>query len=101
MFRVECLNKTGNLGSCKRNIEERWPNRFCRAKELTITCPQCVSISLLIQHAKRMRRIVLSTVTYLAVRIFPHYLINGRTFGRNFLNIQYILIEKHQLDAAR
>jgi len=47
----------------KRNIEARWRNRFCRAKRLNITCPQCVSIALLIQHSKRMRRIILSPVT--------------------------------------
>jgi len=68
----------------KRNIEARWPNRFYRAKILSITCPQCVSIALFIQHAKRMRRIILSHVTYLVVNIFPHYLINGTIFGKKF-----------------
>jgi len=44
-----------------------------------------VSVALVIQHAKRMRHIVLSSVACLAVPYFPHYLINGTAFGRRYL----------------
>jgi hypothetical protein len=45
---------------------------------------------LVTQHAQRMRRIMLSSVACLALPIFPHYLINGTTFGKNILNIKCV-----------
>jgi hypothetical protein len=51
-------------------------------KAISITYSECVSVALVIQHAKRMRRIILSSVACLAVPyFFPHYLINGTIFG--------------------
>jgi hypothetical protein len=41
----------------------------------------CV-LALVIRHAKRMRRIVLSPVACLAVPVFPNYLINGTIFEK-------------------
>ena len=91
MFSVECLNKTGNV---RINVILRpvGVTVFARAKWLSITCPHCVSIALLIQHAKRVRRIVLSPVTYLAVHILLLYLINGTIFGKIFEYTMCILI---------
>jgi hypothetical protein len=43
----------------KRNIEARSRNHFCRVKAISITYSQCVSVSLDIQHAKRVRRMIL------------------------------------------
>jgi hypothetical protein len=43
----------------KRNIEAHSCNRCCRAKAISITYSECVSVALVIQHAKRMRRIIL------------------------------------------
>jgi len=40
-----------------------------------------VSVTLLIQHAKRMRRIVWSFCPVWLCHIFPHYLINGTIIG--------------------
>ena len=37
---------------------------------ISITYSECVSVALLIQHAKRMRRIILSPVACLAVPYF-------------------------------
>jgi predicted transcriptional regulator len=51
---------TGQAMYVKRNIEARSSNHCCRAKAISITYSECVSVSLAIQHAKRMRRIVLS-----------------------------------------
>jgi len=41
-----------------------------------------VSVALGIQHAMRMRRIVLSPVHCSALQYFPHYLTNGTIFGK-------------------
>jgi hypothetical protein len=54
----------------KRNNEARWPKHCYRAKVLSITNFECLPVALGIQHAKRMRRIVLSTVSCPAVPYF-------------------------------
>jgi hypothetical protein len=43
----------------QRNIEARSRNHCCRGKAISITYSECVSVALAIQHAKRMRRIVI------------------------------------------
>ena len=50
-----------------------------------------VSVALVIQHAKGMRRIIISSVACLSVRIFfLHYLINSTTSGKKrLLNIKF------------
>jgi len=53
------LNKTGT--------EARSLNNCCREKAMTITYSGCVSVALVIQHAKRMRRIILSCLVCLAL----------------------------------
>ena len=68
----------------KRNIEARSRNHCCTGKAISITYCQCVSVALVIQHAKRMRRIILSSVACLAVPYFSHYLINGTIFGKSY-----------------
>jgi hypothetical protein len=54
----------------KRNIEARSRNHFCRGREISITYYKSVSVALVIQHAKRMRRIILSSVACPAVQHF-------------------------------
>ena len=54
----------------KRNIDARSRNHCCRGKAISITYSECVSVALVIQHAKRMRRIILSSVACLAVPRF-------------------------------
>jgi hypothetical protein len=52
-----------------------------------------VSVALVIQHAKRMRPILLSSVACLAVPYFPHYLISGTIFGkRELLNRKCVCV---------
>jgi len=49
---------------------------------MIITCSECVSLAVVIQHAMRTRRIILLSVTCLALPyFFSHYLINGMIFG--------------------
>jgi hypothetical protein len=57
------------------DIEVRSRNRCCSGKAVIITYSECVSVALVIRHAKRMRRIILSSVARLAVPYvctFPH-----------------------------
>jgi len=58
----------GNVLSGK--IEARSLTNFCREKAIIITCSEGVSVALIVQHAKRMRRIILSAMACLAV---PHF----------------------------
>ena len=57
----------------KCNVEARSRNHSCRGKAISITYSECVfvSVALVTQHAKRMRRIILSSVACLAVPYFP------------------------------
>jgi hypothetical protein len=42
-----------------RNTEARSRNHYCLQKAISITYFECVSVALAIQHAKRMRSIVI------------------------------------------
>jgi hypothetical protein len=54
----------------KRNNEARSRNHCCRVKAISNAYSECVSVALVIQHAKRMRRIILSSVACLALPYF-------------------------------
>jgi hypothetical protein len=45
-------------------------NHCCRGKAISITYSECVSVALVIQHAKRRHRIILSSVDCLGVPYF-------------------------------
>jgi hypothetical protein len=55
----------------KCNTEVRSPSHSCRGKAVSITHSECVAVALVTQHAKRMHRIILSSVVCLAVLYFP------------------------------
>ena len=63
-----------------RNIEARLCNHCYRGKAISITYSEYVSVTLVIQHAKRMYPIM-SSVACQVVLTFPHYVINGTIFG--------------------
>jgi hypothetical protein len=55
---------------CKHNIEARSRNHFCHAQAISIKYSECVSVAIVIQRAKRMRRIILLPVTCPALPYF-------------------------------
>jgi hypothetical protein len=57
-------------GTYKRNIKARSRNHSCLEKTMRITYSQCVSVALVIKHAKRMSCIILSSVASLALLYF-------------------------------
>jgi hypothetical protein len=60
-----------------RNIQARSGNHCCRGKAVSIKYYECVSIALVIRHAKCMCRIILSSVWPVWLyHVFPHYLVN-------------------------
>jgi len=54
----------------KVNIEARSRNHCCRGKEMSTAYAECVPIALVIQHAMRMRCVILLSVTPLALQSF-------------------------------
>jgi hypothetical protein len=54
----------------KRKVQARSRNHCCRGTGISITYSECVSVALVIQHAKRMRCIILSSVACVAVPYF-------------------------------
>jgi len=65
-------------------------NHCCCGKAIAITYSGCVSVALVIQHAVRMRRIVICGLSGLH-HIFPDYLIKVTIFEKKtVLNIKYV-----------
>jgi hypothetical protein len=60
------LNRTGNI--C--NTEARSRNHCCRGKAITIIYSECMSVALVINHTKRMRRVIPLSVSCLALTYF-------------------------------
>jgi hypothetical protein len=69
----------------QRNTEGRSRNQRGRGKAGSVTYYECVFMALVIQHAMRMRRTVLSSVACLGPLYFPHVIpINGAIFEQLF-----------------
>ena len=60
----------------RRNIEPRSCNHCCSGKAMSITYYECVFVALGMQHAMRMRHIVICGLPS-STKLFPRYLING------------------------
>jgi hypothetical protein len=74
----------------KGNINARSRNHCCRGKAISITYSECVSVDGVIQHAKRMRRIILLSVACLAVPYFSTLSHKWHDFRKNLLNIKCV-----------
>ena len=66
----ETIFKQDSQHTYKRNTEVRSRNHCCRGKAKIITYSACESVASVIQHAKRMRRVILSSVASLALQYF-------------------------------
>ena len=64
-----------------RNKEVRSCNHWCCGNAINITYSESVFVSLVIQHAMHMRRIVVCSLPSSTV-FFPRYLTNGKIFGK-------------------
>jgi hypothetical protein len=69
----------------QRNIQWSSRNHVCRGKATGITYSECVFLALVIQHAVRMRRIVLSSVTLPAVLFFHIFSQTARFSKKKYL----------------
>jgi len=56
-----------------------------KAISTVITFSECVSLALIIQHSKRRRRILWSSVSWLTLQYFPHYLTKCTIFERKVI----------------
>jgi len=65
----------------KRNTEVRSCNHCYRGKTISIAYSECVFVAIVIQHAMRMRHIIICGLAPLQY-FFPHYLINDTIFGK-------------------
>jgi hypothetical protein len=66
----------------QRIIEARSHNHCYRGKAINITYSECVSVVLVIQHAKRLLGIILSSVACAAVTYFPRLSHKHRDFRK-------------------
>jgi len=74
------------------NIKACSCNHWCSGKAISITYTECACVASGIQHAIRMRRIVIRFYN-----IFSHYLINGTIFEKKSERKMGVLIFSIQL----
>jgi len=75
----------------ERNSEARWRNNCCHGKAIIIAYSECVSVALVIQHARHMCRItsMLSSVTSLALKHFSTLSHKRYDFGKKTSKILF------------
>jgi len=74
----------------KRTTEARSRNHFSRGKATSSTNSMCVFVALVIHHAKRMLRIILSFVACLALPCFSTLSHKRHDFLQKWLNIKCV-----------
>jgi hypothetical protein len=72
-------------------MEARLLNHF-HGKAISITYSERVYVALVIQHAKSMRRIILSSVAWELYQIFQRCLINGTIFGEKVIECKMCVL---------
>jgi len=70
--------------NCKRNNEVRSSAHCCSRKAISMTNSECASVALGIQHAMRMRRIILSSAACLVLQNCPTSLHMQQDFREKF-----------------
>jgi len=70
MYRSIQTEKHDRQRKYKRNFESCSRNYCCRGKAISISFSECVSVTLASHDAKRMRRIILSSLACLVLRHF-------------------------------
>ena len=73
-------NKTGNVALRITNIQECSRNACCRGKAINITHSEYFSVSSVIQHAMRMRHIVVCAMS--VSTIFSHIILQTARFSK-------------------
>jgi len=76
--------------TCKRNVEARSFNHYWRGKAISITYSGCVSVALIIQRAKTIRSIIMSSVAWPAVQYFSTLSHKPHDFRLTFLKIKFV-----------
>ena len=75
----------------KCNTEARWKIHCCRRKAIIIAYSECVSVALVIQHEKHMRRIILSYVACLILPYCSTLSHKRQDFQKKLLNVKCML----------
>jgi hypothetical protein len=76
-----------DIGTYKRNIEARSRKNCYHAEAICITYSECVSVALVIQHAKRMLRVMSSSSACLVPPCVPTLSHKRHDFRKN--NIEH------------
>jgi hypothetical protein len=96
MVFCDFLNKRDMQCTYETNTETLFCYHCCSGKAVSIAYAECVSVVLGIQHAMRLRLIVISGLSGYTI-FFPHYLINDKIFENLFLNVKCVFLYPLQL----
>jgi len=75
----------------ERNTEERWCNNYCKGKTISIAHSERVFVDLVIQHAIRMRHIVICGLSASTI-FFSHHVTNSIIFVKKIIEHKICLL---------